>query len=215
MRLPSERLVIYTWLITLVVLGLMAVPDARAAIQTVDDTVWQIAVEVESPFLTPIAETLDLAGGVVAMAVFAAVIAAVLWRSNRRVAAIVWLATMILGQGFSSLLKLAYERPRPSMPLHLESTWSFPSGHTLTAAIVAAGLTYLFSGGPVPKTIGWVWVVAMAASRLYLRVHWMSDVVAGALIGFAVVLGVFMLESMRLSDEHQSHSSSSESPTGP
>ena len=115
--------------------------------------------DVESPLITPIAETLDLTGGVVAMAVFAAVIAAVLWRRSRKVSAIVWLVTMILGQGFSSLLKLAYERPRPPMPLHLESTWSFPSGHTLTAAIVGAGLTYLFSGGPAAKTIAWVWVV--------------------------------------------------------
>jgi undecaprenyl-diphosphatase len=59
---------------------------------------------------------------------------------------------------------------------------SFPSGH---AAIAFAGAVVLSRFAPVPALAWWVLAAAIAYSRLYLGVHYPSDVVAGALVGIA------------------------------
>ena len=88
--------------------------------------------------------------------------------------------------------KVAYERPRPPDALVSTTGDSFPSAHSATAAVVAIGLVLVF----VPITEHrrrWLsaaagWAVLMAASRVYLRAHWFTDVVAGVAIGAAVAL---------------------------
>jgi undecaprenyl-diphosphatase len=69
---------------------------------------------------------------------------------------------------------------------------SFPSGHTAFAAATCAVLVLLLA----PRRRAW-WVlaatatVAMAWSRTYLQVHWLLDVLGGALLGLGVAFSVF------------------------
>ncbi|HEU4355498.1 MAG TPA: phosphatase PAP2 family protein, partial [Actinomycetota bacterium] len=73
------------------------------------------------------------------------------------------------------------------------SATSFPSAHAKSAAQVAVGLALLVTASARRRSIAWAlalaWIVAMAVSRTVLDEHWLSDVVAGSLLGAASALG--------------------------
>lgn len=87
------------------------------------------------------------------------------------------------------VLKDFFERPRPvvadpsTLLVEMPTSFSFPSGHTVLA-FCAAGILY----SVLPRVAPFVLVLAclIGFSRLYLGVHYISDVVGGALIGLAI-----------------------------
>lgn len=91
----------------------------------------------------------------------------------------------VLKQGFSVL--------RPPIGIRHSQSFAFPSGHVTATATIATVLGYLSLRrriAPVAYiTGGAVAVLIVAASRLYLDMHWASDVLGGMLIGFTFSAG--------------------------
>ncbi|MBB3229497.1 VTT domain-containing protein [Halomonas stenophila] len=114
-----------------------------------------------------------------------------LWRGHR--AAFGHVAAGLLGIALLNILgKAAIGRARPSVPDYLAESLAYPSAHTSTAVVVF-GLAAAFTARELP--LGrrfWVYwggiavVVPMALSRLVIGVHWLSDLVGGALLGLVV-----------------------------
>jgi membrane-associated phospholipid phosphatase len=96
-------------------------------------------------------------------------------------------AALVLGSFFANqAVKFAVRRPRPDIadlpPLvHTASNRSYPSAHATTSAAAAVGLARV-----LPKPPLYAAATALALSRLYLGVHYPSDTVAGAALGWAV-----------------------------
>lgn len=126
-----------------------------------------------------------------------AVLGLVIWLYRRRARRLaLWaVTTTVVGGLLGMVLKLLVGRHRPDLldPVARATGFSFPSGHALNAALVAGVFVLVL----LPVAHGWrrrlLWGSAIAVtvltglSRIVLGVHWTSDVLAGWLLGIAVV----------------------------
>jgi undecaprenyl-diphosphatase len=125
----------------------------------------------------------------------AAVLLFALWGRPRR--AVVLAAMMIVAPVLDAVLKGMFERPRPPQALALIATpqsYSFPSGHALSSIVLYGGLALilLLSSRPAwQKAAGAAVAVVpgtlVGLSRIYLGVHYASDVLASWLLGASVL----------------------------
>lgn len=143
-------------------------------------------------WLQEVGRDLTALGGVTVM-VLAMVATALYMLLRRKHRALVFmLATVVGGILLSLALKRAFDRSRPDLVSHgsLVYTASFPSGHAMMSAIVymtlGALLARLHESVPVKLfLLGWAVLlsVLVGVSRVYLGVHWPTDVVAGWTVG--------------------------------
>lgn len=101
-------------------------------------------------------------------------------------------AGILLGSAASAVLKLAYDRPRPDVVAHLVDvqTASFPSGHAMNSAVVYLTMAALLARGQKkhgPRIyilgVGIMLTLMIGLSRIYLGVHWPTDVLVGWIFG--------------------------------
>ena len=114
--------------------------------------------------------------------------------TRHKYSALLLLVATVGGMLLDTVLKLQFGRPRPNI-----FTWgthasmsSFPSGHTMSATIVYSTVAYLAARLQKRLWARWatmflaaVIIVMIAISRMYLGVHYPSDVLAGAIVGLS------------------------------
>ena len=116
------------------------------------------------------------------------------WRGRRRDAAL--LAAAVIGSTLlNAVLKAVFQRDRPDFWEHLvvEDSYSFPSGHAMASMSLAAALVVIAwsSRWRWPAiALATVYVLVVGVSRLYLGVHFPSDVLAGWCVAVAWVVVV-------------------------
>ncbi len=136
-------------------------------------------------------------GGLGWLIFFTLVIAGYLWLDGKHRLVLFLLAATGSGVAVSQTLKNFFDRPRPAVVPHLSHvmTSSFPSGHSLLSAVVYLTLGVLVAAA-VPHTRLKIYVLFVAvlmtlivgASRIYLGVHYPTDVLAGWLAGLVWAL---------------------------
>lgn len=155
-----------------------------------------------TPRLTAAAVAWTTVGNTVATATLAIVVGAVLYVRGHRGEGVYLVAVTATASLVFTVVKDVLDRARPPAQLQVirETDESLPSGHatmsaTVFSAIVLLAWPYLAALGRTLATAGAVlWVGAVGTTRVYLGVHWFSDVLAGWALGVgAATTGVALL----------------------
>jgi undecaprenyl-diphosphatase len=137
-----------------------------------------------------------VAGGSLALAGYLAL--------RRRFADIAILGASVVGAELvSAAIKRAVDRPRPELVAYKSAIYSasFPSGHTLMATVIYVTFAFLLAADVPDRRVreyllalAWIASFAVGLSRVYLGVHWPSDVLGGWCIGalWMLALQIFL-----------------------
>lgn len=133
-------------------------------------------------------------GSFVVIAVAALSVAGFLFLQRKGRAATFILVAVGSGAALSLLLKAGFDRPRPDLVPHATAVYtsSFPSGHSMTAAVAYLTLAAVLIRVQTRRrlkayvlSLAMLLTLAVGISRVYLGVHWPSDVLAGWSAGAA------------------------------
>ncbi|MFO1313039.1 MAG: phosphatase PAP2 family protein [Burkholderiales bacterium] len=169
-------------------------PDAKCGVPPFDRSVLDAMNALRRPWLDSLMAAATWLGSIVVLAPCAALLAWSRWRTGLRGGA----PLVAFGLGGAWLIahasKLFVARPRPdfhealvSMPADL----AFPSAHTMQ--ITAFALAWLLASAARPRAaivVAVLAILAVAVSRLYLQVHFPSDVIVAVIAGAAWVAGL-------------------------
>jgi membrane-associated phospholipid phosphatase len=174
--------------------------DQESGLAEWDESVAEWGSENASSWSTRVLDTLTDLGGTEWLIVIASAVAIYDYVRHRNLHVVVFLAVVLIGVStINNGLKLIVDRERPSVT-HLvgSSGSSFPSGHSAAAAAAWFALALVVGrywprrGRAVAAAIAAVVTMTVAASRALLGVHWLTDVIAGVLVGW----GWFLLAAL-------------------
>jgi undecaprenyl-diphosphatase len=166
----------------------------RSNFSAVDANVNSWAVSIQSPAFTQIARFIRYGFGITALSIVTALITVYLFYRHYRNEALL-LAGAMLGEFLIvAILKRLIDATRPLNGILQETGFSFPSGHATAAVVFLGLLTYFiwqhFTSRNA-KVLSGIFLVLISLvvgfSRIYLNVHWLSDVLG------AYALGIFWL----------------------
>jgi membrane-associated phospholipid phosphatase len=177
-----------------IVLGLADGAAESNGLASIDPPVWQWMIDRRTPALTSLAIFVTNIGSTISMTLIASCsVIVLLVRRRRGDAALV--AVVAAGAGLLvrfGKATVGRERPPADFRLVTETNESFPSGHALASAAILGVVLVVFL--PSVKSTGariaicvcvGLFVLAIGLSRLYLGVHWATDVIGGWVTGLA------------------------------
>lgn len=159
-------------------------PDARRGV-------------LDSALVNEIMRDITALGEIAVLSFIVLAVAGFLWLSGQRRATVFLLISVLTGLLISQGFKSLFDRQRPDWIAHgsYVDTASFPSGHSLMAALVYLTLAVMLARGLGRRSVklyvtalAVLLVVAIGVSRVWLGVHWPSDVLAGWMVGTAWAL---------------------------
>ena len=172
---------------------------------SIDTTVWSDFVVSRSPamnsFMTGASWLFDPKRAVVVALVVAG---AVWWFFKKVMNALYILCSVVFSAANSFIIKHVYERPRPEEALRLitEDGYSFPSGHATVVTALFVSLVLVLTTTRMGRRLRYLlwaaaltFIVFICVTRLYLGVHWVTDVIGGFSVGLgsSMILAPFMI----------------------
>lgn len=184
----------------LVLFVLLAILMVMGNLQWFDDPIREWVYSIRNPALTEVLKVITYMGNWQTITLLCIVL--LLFRKTRLRYGVPVSAGAIFVTIFNRIIKLIFKRPRPEESLHLieEGGYSFTSGHSITSMVVFGLLIYLVRKYVKNRKAANILTAALAVpwifiglSRIYMGVHFPSDVLAGWALGAAVLVGIIVI----------------------
>lgn len=180
-------------LILLALAALAAIAFAAVALQVVEghadafDRRWALAIHsYDTDTRDAIMIMFTTIGSGPCLYTCIALVSALTWRRKYRVMSLILLANALLALLTNVALKAWFVRHRPTLfdEITRPETWSFPSGHAMSAMAVYGAIAGVLIGlypswRWLVVTVATIVIIGVGLSRIYLGVHWPTDVLAG------------------------------------
>ncbi|KRM19672.1 phosphatidylglycerophosphatase b [Ligilactobacillus hayakitensis DSM 18933 = JCM 14209] len=154
-----------------------------------DHVIQNLLVPFTNPTVTKIVEGITFLGGPLMATIFSLIVIFYLYFRHNLSAATWASLTLIVSNLINYGIKIALQRPRPFDKLVPISGFSFPSGHTLGTTIFIFFVIFLVAPTinnqfikKMVQIFGWIWIIIIAMSRIYLHVHYPSDTLASVIL---------------------------------
>ena len=152
-----------------------------------------ISTYLISDFVTPIAKIITNLGGAISLISITIILLVVL--KNKKIGIAVMI-NLLISTVLNIILKNVVQRPRPNeFRLITETGYSFPSGHSMVSMAFYGYLIYLVYQNMKNKYLKWFLIITLAIliiligiSRIYLGVHYTTDVLGGFLISLSYLI---------------------------
>lgn len=146
-----------------------------------------------SDFTIPLAKVITELGGAVFLILLSTMLLVIL--KNKKIGLCIW-ANLGMSTILNQILKHIFQRPRPTeYRIINEAGYSFPSGHSMVSMAFYGYLIYLIYKNVKNKYLKWglitllsLIIILIGLSRIYLGVHYTSDVLAGFLVAISYLI---------------------------
>lgn len=155
----------------------------------IDTATNSLMESIQNPLLTKFSEILALIFDPITLIAISFIISIYLYIKSSKKQGILFASAIFLTGVLIKISKEIFQRARPLNQIISETGFSFPSGHTTMAVVFFGLILYIVSKRKSKKIkkidslIALLIILLMGFTRIYLRVHWLTDVIGGFILG--------------------------------
>jgi undecaprenyl-diphosphatase len=173
----------------------------EGALLRLDHSLLALIEQTRTTSLTSLSIAIDIVFDLIPMIAISILLSIFLLRRYCNKFALFFAITVLFDAFAVLVLKELVKRPRPLEGIISKTDFAFPSGHTANAVVFFGFLTYLVMHKSKSKTIKGItislssfMIFLIGFSRIYLNVHWLTDVIGGFGLGLYILTGSIMLK---------------------
>jgi len=158
---------------------------------TIDTATNALMQSIENPILTSFSKIIAHALDPIILIIISSIIATFIYIKISKKKGVFFVATILITGILIKLSKEIFQRARPLNSLIPETSFAMPSGHATIAVVFFGLIAYLFINKKYKITatiITTLIILLVGFTRIYLRVHWLTDVIAGFILGTIILI---------------------------
>lgn len=156
----------------------------------IDNVVFEFMQSIESPFMTNFMKFISILTEPLVLLFVSLILGFYIYLKKSKKEGVFFISVMLVASILVKILKEIFQRARPLDSLIVETGYSLPSGHALISLVFFGLVAYLL----ISKKRIWLRSFVMffvplliGFSRLYLGVHWFTDVLVGYILGVIIL----------------------------